>query len=58
VVRRRESADGHGWRWPAVRPVPAAGETEEDGAAVGELEEVWATAGELEEDERQRQRCE
>jgi hypothetical protein len=26
VARRRGSDAGHGWRWPAVRPVPAAGE--------------------------------
>jgi hypothetical protein len=56
VVRRCGSVAGHGWRWPAVQPVPAAGEMEELGAAAGELEEDWAAAVELEEDRRQRQR--
>jgi hypothetical protein len=56
VVRRHGSTVGHGWRWPAVRPVLATGGMEELGAATGELEEDWAAAAELEEDRRQRQR--
>jgi hypothetical protein len=54
VVRRRGSVAGHGWRWPVVRSVPAAGETKEDGAAARELEEDWAAMAELEDDGRRR----
>jgi hypothetical protein len=43
VVRWRWSAAGHGWRWPAVRPVPAAGEMRKTTAAA-------AVTGERKED--------
>jgi hypothetical protein len=48
VVRRRGSAAGHGWRWPAVRPVPAAGEmrkTTAVAAVIGEREEDGCGGG-------------
>jgi hypothetical protein len=38
VVRRRGSATGHGWRWPAVRPVPALGKMEEEDGGGGRTE--------------------
>jgi hypothetical protein len=48
VVRRCGSAVGHGWRWPAVRPVPAAGEMRKTTAAavvMGDMEEYGGGVG-------------
>jgi hypothetical protein len=48
VVRRHGSAGGGGWRWPAIRPVPAAGEmrkTTAEAAVMGDREKYGGGVG-------------